>query len=1348
MHLLTTTSASLDDLVEPVDLGQTPGEMVVASFTDSDLAALAAAWEAGDREARVPDPRVAEAGAGAAPSLRLAHLRDLRHPMSADLWIDKVAVRARIVVLRLLGGLDWWRYGAERLAGEARARGIALALLPGEDRDDPRLAALSTLPADELDALLGYFRAGGPANMRALLARMAGHTGREVAVAAPLPVPLAGFYEWRASGAVAPSPSPPRGEGTVCTGEARASSAHGEPGEALAPPVRGVDEAARHPEDGGSGPGERRASAPGQAMPAVGARSEAASTLASSSSPQLSPRREEGAACAGEACASSADGEPAEALAPPGRGLGEGRAPFDDGMDSSGGTPVHGSHAAASPVIPVIFYRSMWLAGDTAPVEALCAALAARGLDPRPIFVASLREPASIAFLAAALDELRPAVIVTLTAFAAGEPGEATVLDAPGVPVLQAVVATTRREAWAEGARGLVAADLAMHVVLPELDGRVLAGAVSFKVAAARHEELGFASLVNDAALDRVAQVAERVVLLARLQATPPAARRIAVLMPDYAGAPGRTGWAVGLDVPASVRALLGDLAEAGYGVEDIPADERELLARLSGEPRVTEDVDGRDGTGHDGMERGEPGTLPLPDGVRGRGDARPAPDVGTVERGEAGADAAAGSPGRCSGAGDESGRAAPGAIRLPAAWPLTPPSRRRGEGLSAAPVPRDEAAASLVLPLDRYRAHLAALPPEAVAAVTAAWGDPAADPDVVDGAFRFRASAFGNVTVAIAPDRGRRAQRRADYHDPALPPRHALLAFGLWLRHGLKVDALVHMGAHGTLEWLPGKHVALTGACFPELVLGALPVVYPFIVSNPGEAAQAKRRIAAVTLGHLPPPLVEDDLAGDARELERLVDEYAQADGLDRRRRERLAGLILAEAERTGLALEAGARGAAPDEALKRLDAWLCDLKEMRLKDGLHVYGRGACGEAERAGLLAALDGHRVAAGPAGAPGRGRTDVLPTGRNLFTADPRTLPTPTALDLGRLAADEVLRGYLQAHGEWPRALVLDLWGSASLRTGGEEIAQGLALMGCRPVWDNATGRVTGIEVLPTAAMGRPRVDVTFRISGLFRDLFPAQIALLDAAIRAVAAREEGVEENPLAAARDGGARIFGTAPGAYGAGYDGEADPAALGDAYLASASHAYGGPEGEGAATADFAARVASADLLVHIADDPGRDLLEGSADLDFIGGFAAAAQRFGRTPDLVVLDSADPARPRARPLAEALARIVRGRVHPRFVTGLMRHGPRGASEMAETVDRLVGFAEVTGVVPGHLVGLLHEAYVQDPAVRAFLAVENPAAARVVAARLADARAKGLWHPRRNDVDADLARLSGEAAE
>ncbi|WAX92792.1 cobaltochelatase subunit CobN [Aminobacter sp. NyZ550] len=1139
MHILTTTSASLDDLIEPVDLRQKPADVVALSFTDSDLAGLAGAWKA---------------DADNLPSMRLASLRDLRHPMSVDLWIDSVASHAKVILVRILGGHDWWRYGCDQLAAMAREKGIALALLPGESHDeDLRLIEASTLPRTELDALLGYFREGGPENMKALVARLAALAGGKNAMAAPVAVPKAGFYD------------PARG--IVCDLEASFAGW-------------------------------------------------------TSASAQVSGRTEGGAQ----------------------------------------------DHAiSSSPAIPILFYRSMLLAADVAPIDALVEALRAQGLRPVPIFVSSLKDKASLAFVEAALDQLAPTAIITATAFAAGagaEPGTETLFDRARVPVFQVIVATTRREAWEGSPRGLAPADLAMHVVMPELDGRILAGAISFKAESEVDPALGFRAFANRPESDRVEQVARRIAAHLRLRQTPPEKRKLAILVPDYPSAPGRTGYAVGLDVPSSVLAMLHDLKEAGYTVESIPQSPRALLDLI-----------------------------------------------------EAG-----------------------------------------GQGLA----------------LEDYLTLAEDLPGEARKAVEAAWGYPEAE--ATGGSarstlphFAFRAATFGNVTVALAPDRGRSADRRADYHDPTLPPRHALLAFGLWLQKSLGIHAIVHVGAHGTLEWLPGKAVALSRNCFPEIVTGSLPVVYPFIVSNPGEAAQAKRRIAAITLGHLPPPLAAAGLDEHQQKLERLVDEYAQADGLDRRRRDRLAKLIVETASQTGLAAEAGVAGTdAPDEALRRIDAWLCDLKDFAIKDGLHIYGRAegngpdsarlASAEAERKNLIAALDGRHIKAGPAGAPARGRTDVLPTGRNLFTSDPRTMPTPTAFDLGKAASDEVMRSYLQSHGEWPRALVIDLWGSASLRTGGEEIAQGLALMGCRPQWDAATGRVTGIEVLPPAAIGRPRVDVTWRISGLFRDMFPTQIALIDAAARAVATRDEDDHDNPLAAStRAAGKvepRIFGSSPGTYGAGLEdllSSGDWQAredLGRAYLHAASHAYGGSDGEGvSAPGAFADRIAGADLLVHTGDDPGRDILEGSADVAFIGGFAAAVAALGRHADVIVLDTSDPQKPRPRSVTEAVGRVVRARAtNARFIAGQMRHGPRGASEFAETVDRLIGFAETTNAIPAALIEAVHDAYVGNEDVRDFMLRENPAAAKFIAERFATARRRGLWHPLRNSVDDDLAALIAEA--
>ncbi|MCA0033062.1 cobaltochelatase subunit CobN, partial [Mesorhizobium sp. B263B2A] len=981
----------------------------------------------------------------------------------------------------------------------------------------------------------------------------------------------------------------------------------------------------------------------------------------------------------------------------------------------AGHPPLEGE-GNATPVIPILFYRSMLLAADIAPINALFEALRQRNMLPVPIFVSSLRDPASLAFVETALATLKPAAIIAATAFASGaEPGVETLFDRAGVPVFQVIVATTRRDVWENNQRGLAPADLAMHVVLPELDGRILTGAISFKGESETDPALGHRAFANRPEPDRVAQVADRVAAFIKLQQTPRAERKLAILIPDYPSAPGRTGYAVGLDVPSSVLAMLHDLKEQGYGVEGIPETPRELLGLL---------------------ERGKVG-LGLEEYLD-FSKSLPTAAIAAVE-------AAWGKA--------EGLREAP-----PSVLPDISPARGEIGSFNAGAT-----LATLEIGEDKDEGVISPLAGEMSGRTEGGVQAPTSTH------FPFRAATFGNITVALAPDRGRSADRRADYHDPTLPPRHALLAFGLWLRKSVGVHALIHVGAHGTLEWLPGKTVALSQNCFPEIVTGPLPVIYPFIVSNPGEAAQAKRRIAAVTLGHLPPPLTGAGLDENQHKLERLVDEYAQADGLDRRRRDRLAKLIVETAQKTGLASEAGvARTDAPDEALRRIDAWLCDLKDFAIKDGLHVYGRAPedepdamrrrSAEAEKAALLAALDGRHVKAGPAGAPARGRSDVLPTGRNLFTSDPRTMPTPTAYDLGKAAAEEVVRGYMQSHGDWPRSLVIDLWGSASLRTGGEEIAQGLALMGGRPQWDAATGRITGIEVLPPAMLGRPRVDVTWRISGLFRDMFPTQIALIDAAASAVAARDEEDAENPLAAkTRIEGKispRIFGTSPGTYGAGVEdllssGEwSAREEIGRAYLDATSHAYGGAGGEGvSAPGAFEGRIAEADLLVHTGDDPGRDILEGSADVAFIGGFSAALAALGRNADVIVLDTTDPQKPKPLSVGEAVSRVVRARaVNARFIAGQMRHGPRGASEFAETVDRLVGFAETTHAISGELIEAVHDAYVGDAEVRAFILRENPAAAKVIAERFLSARRRGLWHPLRNSVDDDLAALIAEA--
>jgi cobaltochelatase CobN len=923
----------------------------------------------------------------------------------------------------------------------------------------------------------------------------------------------------------------------------------------------------------------------------------------------------------------------------------------------------------------IVFYRVWMLAADTAPVDALADALAARGCRVTAVYVTSLKDEAATAPLAALLKTDPPDVILNLTAFSARLDDGSMVLDAADVPVLQLILSGAGRAQWAESQRGLGPADLAMNVVLPEFDGRIIAGAISFKGEQARSDALEFTRLVHAPDPAGIAYAADLALAWTRLRHTPRSERRLACVLSDYPAKGGRTGYAVGLDTPASVAIIAEKLADSGFATTGMP--DGAALAHLLSDGETT-----------------------------------------------------------------------------------------------------------AVVGLQVYERFLETLPGDFVRTVRDAWGAAEGDEAVANGAFRFRIVRAGNMVVAVQPDRGASVTRKLDYHSPLVPPRHAYVAFYLWLRHVEGVDAMIHCGTHGTLEWLPGKAVALSEACGPRAVLGPVPLIYPFIVNNPGEAAQAKRRAAAVTIGHLTPPLIAAGSHGAAIELESLFDEYSEAQSLDARRAARLAELIMARARDTGLAAESGVTDDLDTaEALVRLDAWLCDLKDLRVGDGLHVFGQApeaarraetaeslaafsggdlsaierlldACGDAEMRGLIAALDGRFVPPGPAGAPARGRLDVLPTGRNLFSIDPRAVPTRTAWEIGRRTAEEMLTRHAQDHGEWPHRVVLDIWGSATMRTGGDDLAQAFALMGVRPRWDSGSNRVAGFDIMPLVTLNRPRVDVTLRISGLFRDVFPAQIALFDQVVRAVAELDEAPEDNPLAASvraggDDAGHRVFGAAPGQYGVGVSARINSGdwqerrTLGEAYLDATSHAYGANEAVVPAEADFRVRVAEADAFVHVQDLADQDVLGADAFAEHEGGFAAAAASLGNTPALYHADTTAPDKSKIRTLREEVARVLRGRAtNPRWLAGQMRHGFRGAAEIAESVDNFFAYAALTDVTEDRQFDLLFDATLGDDAVRKFLTDANLAAARGMADKFDQAIRRGFWRSRRNSTTAILAGL------
>jgi cobaltochelatase CobN len=1032
----------------------------------------------------------------------------------------------------------------------------------------------------------------------------------------------------------------------------------------------------------------------------------------------------------------------------------------------------------------VLFYRALVLAGDTAPVEALRAALSRRGLAVDALFVHSLKDPVSAALVRARLAEAPPEVILNLTGFAVSSPGkaEAGPLDGADCPVLQVVLASGSEEGWRDGSQGLGPRDIAMNVALPEVDGRIVTRAVSFK--RARRDEATQCDLATHAPVaDRVDFVAELAVGWVRLRRRAPAERRIALVLANYPNRDGRIGNGVGLDTPAATVRVLRALQAAGYGVRDIPESGNALIELM--QAGATNDWRA---LAH--RERRE--TLALPDYL---------------------------------------------------AWFHSQPRALRDK-------------------------------------VMARWGRPEDDPffakgELTCGDFILPATRFGSVTVAVQPARGYNIDPSASYHDPDLVPPHNYLAFHAWLQDGFRADAVVHMGKHGNLEWLPGKALALSSECFPEACLGPLPHLYPFIVNDPGEGTQAKRRAAAVIVDHLTPPLTRAESYGPLRELERLVDEYYEAAGIDPRRLAVLRREILTLTAAAGLDGELGiGRDDDPDEALRKLDNHLCELKEMQIRDGLHVFGlspagdqlidllaalarapRGSapedaslvralaadlglagfdpldcvpaeawagprpkalagpdpwrsrgdaverlellaralvagerkpgkgwartipvlqwiaatlrpmvesCGAAEMEGLLKGLAGRFVPPGPSGAPTRGRPDVLPTGRNFYSVDTRAVPTPAAWSLGWKSAQMLLERHLQEHGEWPRALALTAWGTSNMRTGGDDIAQGLALMGVKPRWDVGSNRVSGFEILPASVLDRPRIDVTLRVSGFFRDAFPGLIDLFDSAARAVAALIEPEDVNPLAArvkaertrleaggatpeqaARRAGFRVFGSMPGAYGAGLQalidekGWATRADLAESYIAWGGWAYGGgAEGE-AGHGLFRDRLAKVEAVVQNQDNREHDLLDSDDYYQFEGGMAAAVETAsGKAPAIYHADHSRPETPRIRTLDEEIARVVRARVvNPKWIRGVMRHGYKGAFEMAAGVDYLFAFAATTRAVKDHHFDLVAEAFLGDSEVLAFLEANNPAALAEIRARLREAIERGLWHPRRNST-------------
>ncbi|MEZ5791071.1 MAG: cobaltochelatase subunit CobN [Nitratireductor sp.] len=1247
MHLILAQKGQINEGNEAVDLGQSPGDILVLSAADTEIASLASACH--------------ELG-GDGPSVRLANLMQLAHPMSVDTYAERTAIHARMIVVRVLGGAGYWPYGLEKLYTLAVEHDIAMAVLPGDDKADPALSQYCTVAPNHCHMLHQYLVQGGPQNSANFLR----------------------YCHWL-MGAAAEEPEAP------------------------------------------------------------------------------SPLLKAG-------------------LWYPGKGICH---PSD----------LPGAWVRNRPVVAICFYRALVQSGGLEPIAALVDALGNEGMNALPVFVSSLKDAVCVETLRGLFGETRPVVVINLTGFAVSAPGQphgSSVLDEGGAVILQAVLAGNSLEAWQTSSQGLLARDLAMNVALPEIDGKVLTRAIAFKHAGTFDAVCETNIVAHQSVADRVGFVAELAANWARLRQTRPQERRIAIVLANYPNRDGRLGNGVGLDTPAGTAEILKRMDEEGYAIGSLPRQGQALIEHLMAGPT---------NSGNDGRE-----------------------------------------------------------IRA-------------------------------MLPLEDYAAYFAGLSDNVRDGVTARWGKPEDDPYFLPehGGFALPLDVAGNVAIGIQPARGYNIDPSESYHSPDLVPPHGYIAFYAYLRKVFDAQAVVHMGKHGNMEWLPGKALALSQDCYPEAVFGAMPHLYPFIVNDPGEGSQAKRRSAAVIIDHLTPPLTRAESYGPLRDLEALVDEYYDASGNDPRRVKLIGRQIVELVEDSGIDKDVGIVASdGESEKLTKLDAWLCELKELQIRDGLHVFGKApegrllhdlatalvrlprgdgeggnaslqrtiagacgfdldpldcnmaepwagarpdilaavstdpwrtsgdtveriellaaslvagdvtcpedwaevgavlqqvrdavlprlmACGPDELDGLMRGISGRFVAPGPSGAPTRGRPDVLPTGRNFYSVDCRAVPTPTAWELGKKSAELLITRYRQDHGEWPTSFGLSVWGTSNMRTGGDDIAQAMALIGVKPVWEHGSRRVTGYEVATLAELGRPRVDVTLRISGFFRDAFPAQIELFDKAIRAVGALDEDATDNPVGkrmreetsrlaadgldleeATRRAGYRIFGSKPGAYGAGLQALIDEKGwerkgdLAEAYLSWGSYAYGAVEEGVEDRESFRGRLSTLEAVIHNQDNREHDLLDSDDYYQFEGGMTAAVEHVsGAMPSVYHNDHSRPEKPVIRALDEEIARIVRGRcANPKWIAGVMRHGYKGAFEMAATLDYMFAFAATTGAVRSHHFDLVHDAWLGNEAVLEFIRENNPAALKEMAERFVEAEQRGLWTPRSNSAMFDLERLtSGDA--
>lgn len=1104
------------------------------------------------------------------------------------------------------------------------------------------------------------------------------------------------------------------------------------------------------------------------------------------------------------------------------------------------------------PTAAVLSYRAHLLSGNTEFVDRIAEALDSRGLNALCVFTSSLKalengQPAALNLIGNRAD-----VLISTLSFAAGQvnTGETTLagdnvnaLAAVDVPVIQAIASGMPRGAWEVSRRGLGALDTAINIAIPEFDGRIISVPISFKERTPN--EPASLYIPDEERIGRLAGIAER---LARLRHLRNSDKRIAFVLTNSASKASQVGNAVGLDSPASLLNILRAMRRRGYKVSALPESSDDFMQDL--------------------LSRGS------------YDDAHPLDPVLALRYSRK--------------LYRETFETFPATARLKMenAWG-TPGDH--GFALRAAKAKIDKKVTG--------GGVLYSAPP----ATEEPWSD--------HSSYWFAALEAGNALIALQPPRGYGMDPDAIYHTPDLPPTHHYTAFYRWLaapvtEGGWGADAIVHMGKHGTLEWLPGKSVGLSAECFPDLLLGDLPVVYPFIINDPGEGSQAKRRAHATVVDHLTPPMTSAETYGPLAQINQLVNEYYAIEKLDPSRLPFLQQQIWDLIRETNLQADldlkkmlsrdhgdhkhdwddeltpegipvslAEMSGNDVAHLLEDIDGYLCELGMAQIRDGLHVLGEmpplsdmlraltrlanpgvpglqeslaalygfrlanllanpgarlekpatiaeieclshadvleridtlsaQACAALEERGfqpgaignvqqsvfgaessditrvlefvcselvpklersneeidnLLNALEGRYVPAGPAGAPTRGMAHILPTGRNFYAVDPRALPSQTAWRVGQQLAKEAIDRYVRQEHRYPEMVGLTAWGTSQMRTHGDDIAEAFALLGVEPLWSAQSRRLEGVAAIPLDKLGRPRIDVTLRISGFFRDAFPHLIALFDEAVALIVQLDEPPEQNfprkhyleELERKRDlpieeaeaqARYRIFGSKPGAYGAGilplietgnWTSERDFATV---FVEWGGYAYTREESGVDARTVFSDRLKSVQVALHNQDNREHDIFDSDDYFQFHGGMVASIRALtGVQPKAYFGDSSRPDAAQVRDLREEALRVYRSRVvNPKWIAGMQRHGYKGGLELAATVDYIFGFDATAQIVPDFVYEGLAEHYALNPEMRSFLQHSNPWALNAIAERLLEAAQRELWEqPRAETIDA-----------